>query len=474
MNAILAKLYQDIRGSYWFVPALMVLGAIVLAAMAGRVDSVLHGGWVYDLPLIATVQEDDLRAVLATLAGSMITVAGVTFSMTVMSVTFASAQFGPRLVGNFMRDRGNQITLGTFIATFAYCTTILATVGVAGENAVATLPRVSFLIALLMGFGSVAVLIYFIHHVPETLNIGNITSSLGRELLGSIDSLFPVDIGERKDPEAPPPGGADTGAPPHRLDRAAAIAGGDGYIQAIDGGSLMKIATRGDLSIDIECRPGFFSTEGKVLAHAWPAHRVDAATRTALRRCFALGSARTATQDTLFLVDELIEIVGRALSPGVCDPFTAMNCIDWLESALGKCADRDDPPGDRYDEAGVLRVRASPVTFEKLVDTVFAKSIQYVAADANAARHTMRMIADVAVATDRKDRRAVLAAHADALAGAADSALPLPAQRDEFRRIHKRVRLILETAPKGYGKRDAEGWLDVREPATVPHRGDGP
>ncbi|MEQ9121650.1 MAG: DUF2254 family protein, partial [Alphaproteobacteria bacterium] len=167
-------------------------------------------------------------------------------------------------------------------------------------------------------------------------------------------------------------------------------------------------------------------TGEKTLARAWPAHRVDDDTQAALRRCFALGSARTATQDTLFLVDELIEIVGRALSPGVCDPFTAINCIDWLESALAKCVVRDDPRGDLSDDAGVLRVRTSPITFETLVGTVFAKSVQYVAADANAARHMMRMIAEVAVMTGRKDRRAVLAAQADALAAAADISLPLP------------------------------------------------
>lgn len=460
MNAILTKIYQDVRGSYWFLPALMVLGAMALAAFAGVADRYVSGGWLYRLPLIESVKEEDLRAVLSTLAGSMITVAGVTFSMTVVSVSFASAEFGPRLVGNFMRDRGNQFTLGTFISTFVYCLMILGTVQVAPDSSNSTLPRISFLIALVMALGSVAVLIYFIHHIPETINIGNITANVGRSLRAGIDNLFPADIGAAPENISSTPL-EDAEIARRKTGNPVIIRGGTGYIQAIDGASLIKIASQNDLLIAIECRPGFFSTDGKALAMAWSDDELDGSVIADLERCFALGSARTSTQDTLFLVDELIEILGRALSPGVCDPFTAMNCIDWLESALGECARRDDVQGRRYDNDNIVRIIVFPVVFDMVVRRVFETSLQYVASDRNAAMQMMRMTAEVAVMTDNEDFRDTLAHQAASLLAASEETLALSAHRRDLRRGYERVMKVISDAPPGYCTRDEDGWLCI-------------
>lgn len=470
MNAALIKLIQDIRSSYWFIPTVMVLTAIFLSGVTGAIDETIGHDWMQHVPWVSAARSDDIRAVLSTIAGSMITVAGVTFSMTIVSVSNASSQFGPRLVGNFMRDRGNQVTLGTFIATFVYCLLILGMVegptGLTGSAARANaLPRLSFTVALALAFGSIAVLIYFINHVPETLNIGNITARVGADLCAALNRLFPSRIGEGGRPDDGNDNGHDDGDTalvalrPPDSGGAAIVAAAVGYIQALDETSLIEVARQAGIVVHLEVRPGDFVTPEMLLLTAVPGARVDQACHDALLGCFAFGRERTPTQDALFLANELVEIMARALSPGVCDPFTAINCIDWLENGLGLCIGLAAPDAARRDGDGALRVVARPVTFAVVARTVFDKSLQYVAADRNAALHMMRMIAEVAVRTADADLRARLGGHAAELAAAGDRSLPHETQRQELRRRHAQVRTVLAQAPKDYGRRDADGWL---------------
>lgn len=449
---------------------LMVLCVLALSAGTGTIDQLVAGAWLENVPWISSAHSEDMRAVLSTVAGSMITVAGVTFSMTILSVSFASAQFGPRLVANFMRDRGNQVTLGTFIATFVYCLMVLGMVETStvmaggGEGA---LPRVSFLAALLLTLGSIAVLIYFIHHVPETINVSNITAGVGEALRVAMTDLFPAPPDKGDDPGRPDPRGAAeaeaTASFGDGTETAPVAAGTVGYVQAIDQESLIEVARRLDLVVRLEIRPGSFVSTDTPLLHATPAARVDAACRSELRHCFAVGRSRTATQDAVFLVDELVEIIGRALSPGVCDPFTAINCIDWLETALGISIHRTAPVAVRRDGGdeggGTIRVIAHPVTFRTVADAAFGKSLQYVATDRNAAIHMMRMISEIGMRTDDAGRRGILARHAANLVAAGEESLTLGLHRAELRSRYERVCALLASAPKDYGRRDADGWL---------------
>jgi uncharacterized membrane protein len=142
-------------------------------------------------------QPEGARTLLATVAGSMITVAGVTFSLTILAVSYATSHFGPRLLDNFMRDRGNQITLGTFLATFLYCLLVLRTVRSGsdifkpGANAALFVPHLSVLVAIALTLASVGVLIYFIHHIPESIHISNVLHRISRELSDKIEDLYP-------------------------------------------------------------------------------------------------------------------------------------------------------------------------------------------------------------------------------------------------------------------------------------------
>jgi len=103
MNARIIKLWQDLQSSYYFIPALMGLSAIVLAIITSQIDRHSDIEFSSSVGWFHPSNADGAHAILSTIAGSMITVAGVTFSMTMVAVTSTSAQFGPRLIENFMR-----------------------------------------------------------------------------------------------------------------------------------------------------------------------------------------------------------------------------------------------------------------------------------------------------------------------------------------------------------------------------------
>jgi uncharacterized membrane protein len=140
MRAWFLTLTDRLRESYWFVPTIMALLAILLAAGMIAIDSYQGSAWMDGLPWLYAARPSGARSLLSSIGGSMIGVAGTTFSITIAAVVYASGQYGPRLLSNFMSDRGNQVTLGTFIATFLYSLVVLPTIRSPGETGPAPMP----------------------------------------------------------------------------------------------------------------------------------------------------------------------------------------------------------------------------------------------------------------------------------------------------------------------------------------------
>ncbi len=138
---------------------------------------------------------------LSAIAGSMITVAGLTFSITMLTLQLAASQFGPRMLRDFMRDRGNQLVLGTFIATFLYCLLVLRTVR--GTEEASFTPHLAVAFGVLLAIASLAVLIFFVHHVATSIRVETLLAELGRQTLEAVDRLYPAQIGEAAAEEQP-------------------------------------------------------------------------------------------------------------------------------------------------------------------------------------------------------------------------------------------------------------------------------
>lgn len=407
-NIKLGKLWDSLHSSYWFVPTLMALMAIALAFgmlsldRAAKSDPIESLGWIY------TGGPDGARTLLSSVAGSMITVAGTAFSITIVALTLASSQFGPRLMRNFMQDTGNQVVLGTFIGTFIYCLLVLRTVR--GDDYNVFVPQISVTIGMVLALASIGVLIYFIHHVSTSMQASHIIREVGRELDNAIDRLFPQKIGQGKSvPKqrsvAEIPAGFEKEATP-------ILAKESGYLQAIDDELLMKIATSKDLLLRLKYRPGKFIVEGSELVMIWPGERVNKKLTQHLNQAFIFGEQRTEQQDVEFPINQLVEIAARAISPGINDPFTAIQCINQMSAGLCRLAERDFPSPYRYDNDNNLRAIANPVTFAELIDTAFNQIRQYSKPDVAVTIRLLEAIALIASHTENKKDRAALLRHA--------------------------------------------------------------
>ncbi|MDX1540022.1 MAG: DUF2254 domain-containing protein [Geminicoccaceae bacterium] len=412
MRAQLLLNLSSLSSKYWLIPGLMALSAMIMSVAVIAIDRQLGVEWIEHLPWLYANEPSGARSLLSTIAGSMITVAGVTFSITIAALATTASTFGPRLISNFMQDLGNQITLGTFISTFLFCLLVLRTVRT-GENAEAIfVPHVAVVIAMLFALASLGVLIYFIHHIPESIHISNVVARLGRDLHAQVEKMFPDALGEPASEgegrNADPPGSFN-GQP------AVVRARIDGYIQYVDTGGLMKHAREHDLMIEMRHRPGDFVSARRVVALVRPQVRVSQEILDAVHGAVVVGGYRSQEQDLLYLVNRLVEVAARALSPGMNDLFTATNAIDWLGAGLASFAGRKVPEDARRDHQGRLRVIAPSRTFEEVASVIFDQLRPYVASDRNAAVHLMRTLGDVAAETADIERRAVLLTHAKAL-----------------------------------------------------------
>ena len=177
-------------------------------------------------------------------------------AITMVALSHASTQFGPRVLTNFMSDRGNTVTLGTFIATFLYCLMVLRTIRGGEDDFV---PQLSVVGALLLAACSIAVLIYFINHVSQSIHISHVVARIGEQLVEDASKRFPDLIGHEPDaPRVPPPLPDSAWGTVRSREK--------GYLQAIDQEQLMKIATKRDVVIRLRYRPGDFVMEGRGLA----------------------------------------------------------------------------------------------------------------------------------------------------------------------------------------------------------------
>jgi uncharacterized membrane protein len=420
MTTRLRTLAEALHATFWVIPVLMTLAAITLSFALVTLDEAVRDPALAQVGWIWHGGPEGARTLLSTVAGSMITVAGVVFSVTIVALSLASSQFGPRLLRNFMRDTGNQIVLGTFIATFVYCLLVLRTVR--GNGTQEFVPSIAITGGVALALVSLGVLIYFIHHVSASIQVTHLITVVSRDLLAAIDRLFPETLGHgARDAPRPPnvPPFEDLGREAHPV-RAAQ----SGYMQAIDSDGLMQLAAAHDLMLHVTHRPGHFVVRGTALVTVWCQGGVDEGVAEGVQEAFILGAERTLTQDVEFAVDQLVEVAVRALSPGVNDPFTAMTCIDRLGEALCRLAERVLPSPDRSDAHGTLRVLADPVTFAGLADAAFTQIRQYGRSSAAVTIRLLETLAVVAARTSRPEDRAALHHHALLIARGAQQALP--------------------------------------------------
>src|SRR5664279_3033506 len=359
---------EALRTNLWVVPAVEALIAIGLFAITYQLDQAAYDGHVHLPTWVIVGNADAARQILTALAAAVITVVGIVFSITIVALTLASTQFGPRMLRNFIRDRGTQVKLGTFVATFFY--TILTLVSVGSGSAGEFVPHLSITVSLAMTLADLAVLIYFLNHIASMIQLPQVIAGIARDLAREIDAQGGGEgsfgVGAARGPSS-----AEL---LHRIDESGAAirTPSSGYLQVIRHDTLLKIASSADAVIHLPYRPGHFLVRGQILASVWPAEAAEYVERN-LQRGHVTGPYRTLTQDISFGFDQLVEIALRALSPAVNDTFTAMTCIDWLGDCLCRISTAWHPQRIHRDTTGRIRVIAYQADFERLVERAFEK-----------------------------------------------------------------------------------------------------
>ena len=396
-------LWDRLHGALWFLPTLSVVYFLVAGVVLSRV-SISNDSHLRWLAFQGT--PEDARQLLIVVSSTMITVTGLVFALTIIALQIASGQYSPRLLRNFMRDRGTQLVLSIFVGAFAYSTAGLHTVGVQSPGEETFIPRLAVSGSLGLALASLGVLIYFIHHLAHSIQIDTIMSTIVDETLYVIDDLYSDQLGSPEPEERCPDLPAWAVALPSDC---------SGYIQAIQPEALVRAATRHDLVIRLSRMVGDHIVAGTPIAWAW--HRSadhappEAGLQEAIRDAVQVGFERTMLQDVRFGIRRLVDIGNKALSPAVNDPYTATQAVHRLSVVLCVLARRRLGDWLCRDEHGTVRVAVPFPQFADFLRLGTEQIRRYGAKEPRLAKSLVELLKDVGSSARSEDRRMASARH---------------------------------------------------------------
>ena len=420
MNRI-RTLWLKLQASLWFVPTVVVSGCIALALVLIEVHTRVDVNLAREWPRLFGAGSDGARSMLSAIATSMITVAGVVFSVTIVALSLASSQYSPRVLRNFMSDRPTQVVLGAFVGIFAYCLVVLHTIRSSSDDGGRFLPSFAVLGGVVLAFFGVAVLIYFIHHVASAIQASSILERIERETSKAIDRLFPQPIGKPLPPAED--GIAELPQPWHPV-----ASRESGYLVAVNDTGLLEFAAERERVVRLAHCVGGFVIEGRPIACVSGSAPLGEADARALVRLFSLDRQRTVHQDAPYGVQQIVDLAVKALSPGINDPTTAMMCIDRLCALLVRLAGRHIPGPYRRD-AQALRVVAMGPDFESMAALAFDAIVEHADGNATVYVRLLEALEALRCSTDDPRRLQSLQRRAALIESAIARSTVLPARR---------------------------------------------
>ena len=437
MIATLHHLWQMTRTSFWFVPTLIVLGAVGLATCLVALEANNDVDFGKKWPLLFGAGASGSRGLLSAVASSMITVAGVVFSITIVALSLTSSQYTSRVLRNFMRDRMNQVVLGVFLGVFAYCLVVLRTIRDGDEGAF--VPSLAVFGGLALAFVGTAFLIYFIHHIAMSIQASSIIAEAAEETISAVDHLFPKEAGESADEDTDDNRVA-------ALDEqvwSAIVARKTGYIESIGGDSLLAWARTHGAIVRMERGIGEFVVEGAPLMSVACPGGPDDAAAAELSAAYVMSRHRTVQQDVSFGIRQIVDIAIKALSPGINDTTTAVMCVDYLAAILARLAVREIATPHREDE-GELRVITRGPRFETLLAEAFDQIRQNAGGNVAVLTRQLQSLETIAGQTTNRQRQQSLRQHADLITAMAKRTIPSPEDGEGVHAAAVRLSRILD------------------------------
>jgi uncharacterized membrane protein len=367
--------WEALRTTLWFVPAVLIVLGTLVFIVTFKIDVAAYFHHIQLPSWLRSGSSQSGRDVLIAIAAAIITVVGVVFSITILALTLASQQFGPRMMRNFVRDVGNQVTLGVFVATFVYSVLALGTITIYPHGDF--VPHLSITVAESMLLVDVVVLIYFINHIAASIQLPEVIAGIARDLESAIDTEFPVLEHFDAAPLSARQSSNLSQQPEEMLamieERGGIVlAAKSGYLQFVGYAQLAKIAKLVDAVIRLDHRPGHFIVAGRPVGKVYPRGAASQVEK-ALAKAHVTGPHRTLMQDPVFAIDQLVEIAIRALSPAVNDTFTALTCLDWISSGLSRISGRELSEHVYRDDEGRIRLIGADWSYPKIVNRAFDK-----------------------------------------------------------------------------------------------------
>jgi uncharacterized membrane protein len=364
--------WDRLEVSFWFAPAIMSAGAVLLAWAMFSLDSRIPNVALANSRFVLSGTVGEMRSALLNMAGTVLATAGVVFTLLTLPLSTVAAQYGSRLLRVFLGDRTTQFVLGMFVGTFVYC--VAGALSIPSASAEQEGPQLTATVGVYLMLATFATLILLVQHISTMLQAPNIAAAAGAELREVVRAEMPGHLttgaGVKVGVETRP--GSHSAAEPLAETEAYPVRGRrTGYIQYIDPEILLTLAREKDLVIRLLRKPGHYVGSDAVVALIWPVDRVDEQAAKMIRRAFLIGNGRTPTQDVEYAVNQLTEMAVRAMSPAINDPFTAMTCLDHLGEGLANFIRQGEKHSHYYDLDGRLRLVLEPVTFAGLLDAAF-------------------------------------------------------------------------------------------------------
>lgn len=439
MNRV-GRVMEEVRSSFWFVPSLIVAGSIVLAVALIEADAVLGDQWRAQWPRLFGAGADGARGMMSTIAGAMMSVVGVTFSMILVVLALASSQYTSRILMNFMRSRVTQVVLGIFAGIFTYCLIVLRTIRGGYEGAF--VPSLAVFFGFVLALGGVGALMFFIHHIASSIQASSIISSVAHQTIQAFERLFPEQIGQQPDEDRD---WRTLPAPDERTWHSVP-AKESGYIQGVDGTALLRLARERKIVVRMDHGIGEFVVRSGTLAALALAGPPDQAMTAALQDAFSISQHRTVDEDAAFGIRQIVDVALKALSPGVIDTTTAVMCVDYLAAILAQVATRRIPSALRY-EHGELRVIAKGPRFDSLLSESFDQIRRMAKGDVTIITRLLEAIQTLAGMTASPYRRGALREQVQYIAELAERTVESAHDRATVATHLELVRKALEAEP---------------------------
>ncbi|MFZ2259871.1 MAG: DUF2254 family protein, partial [Luteococcus japonicus] len=229
--------WQRLTSHFWALPAMVTLISFAVGLGLPRLDALFPTQWRFIFP----GGPDGARSVLSTIAGAMISVTGLVFSITMVVLQLASSQFTPRVLKEFLSDRAAQYTLGIFIGSFVYALTVLREVRGGFDGQTAFVPPMSVSLAYVLVLASMGQFLVFIHRVTSMIQVSEVVSRLGDRTTALVEKIF-----TEADSEVRRGDWRVSGDP-----QEVGLDGRHGHVVEVDEQALVSLAHEHDLRIEL-------------------------------------------------------------------------------------------------------------------------------------------------------------------------------------------------------------------------------